>query len=112
MKASKFAESATQVCVLLACIVMLSAGGLVFLVGLLLGVGSVFWYAARGIYLKGWVGRSEEQIQQKIGAIDAALEQLDAVPDCPEKRRKRQRLHERRESLWQELGETSRSHEH
>jgi hypothetical protein len=111
MKASKFAESAVQVVVLLACIVMLSAGGIVFLVGLLLGVGSVFWYAARGMYLKGWVGRSEERIQARLGAVEAALARLDGVPDCPDKQKKRQRLQALRESLWEELGDYSRSHE-
>ena len=109
MKASNFAGSAVQVCVLVACIIMLSAEGAMFLVGLLLGVGTVFWYVAEGMFLKGWVGRPESRTEARLAAVERALQRLDATPDCPRNRARRQRLHSRRESLWQELAQHSQS---
>jgi hypothetical protein len=109
MKTSRFAGSAVQVCLLLAGIIMLAAEGVMFLVGLVLGAGSVFWYVTKGRYLRGGVGSPESRAEARLAAVEAALERLDSIPDCPRSRARRQRLHSRRESLWQQLGQHSRS---
>jgi hypothetical protein len=112
MKASKFAESAAQVGVLIGCIVMLNAAGFVFLMGMVLGVGCVVWYVVKGMYLKGSVGRSEARAEARLRAVEASLEQLNAGPDSRENWLKRQSLKSELESLRQELDEYSHSHEH
>jgi hypothetical protein len=109
MKAPKSAELVALIGLVVGCIVMMNAQGVLFYLGLVLGAGSVFWYASKGMHLRGWVATSEEDLIERLAATNAALARLEALAEAPEKRTERDRLDTQREELWRQISEYGHS---
>jgi hypothetical protein len=83
--------------------------GALFSVGSLVLVGTFIWYAVWGCRMRGWVGASEQELLANLAAVEKGLQELEAQPDTPEKRKEWLRLDNAKVNIWHQLHARARA---